>query len=87
MPEVQIGLIAAASLAADLVERCSGPSEVVAIAVQAEVVDSGRVETVATGCAGLAAPKLALVGRWLVVVFEACSYAAGVAFAVLAAAE
>ena len=76
MLEVQIGLTAAAWLVADLNEVAFGPSEVVTIAGQAELVDSGRVEGVDVGRAGLVALELVFVGRWLVAAAAAAAAAA-----------
>ena len=61
MLEVQIGLVVAAWLVADLNEMIFGPSEVVTIAGRAEVVDSGRVEGFVVGRAGLVASELVCV--------------------------
>ena len=82
MLEVQIGLFAAAWLVADLTEVTFGPSEVVTIAGQAEVVDSGRVEGVAVGRAGLVALEFVFVDRWLVAAAAAAAAVVVVAFEV-----
>lgn len=83
MLDIQIGLVAAASLAADLVEPLSGPFEVVAIAGQAEVVDFGHAEVVVVDRVNSIALNLALVGHWFVV-FAAYSFGVGVAVVVAA---
>ena len=87
MLEVQNGLFVAAWLVADLVELFSGPVEVVAIAVPAELVGSGRAGEVVIVRAGLAALEPVSVGHWLVVAFAADAESLGIAVAVAAEAE
>ena len=85
MFEVQVGLVAAASLAAGLIEPFLGPTEVVAIAAQAGVADFGRAAVVAAGRAGLVAWGLGAVSHWLVA--ASGTYSPGVSGIVVAAAE
>ena len=82
MLEAQIGLFAAASLAADLVEQVFGPSEIVATVVRVEVSDSGRAEAVVVGRADFVALTFVFAGRWLVVALEVYSSGAAVVVAV-----
>lgn len=67
-------------------ELIFGPSEVVASAAQAEVVDSGHAGAAVIGRAGSVALVFAFVGRWLAVVVVAFAVRPfGVAVAVAAA--
>ena len=68
MLELQIGSIAAVSLAAGLIGLLFELCEVVAIAAQVEGADSGGAETVVIGRADFVALRYVVVGHWLVVV-------------------